>query len=133
MDFLWCPKKEENEGGDQIDISGEYDSKEGSSLLVAFERCEGYSYCKTPGEIDTWLRRKFILTVTNEAFLLKDEFEESDRVRRISTLKWHVVSPQVRSEYVMKIKITDLNLQDEIWNVAAGTEEDSTFSFDSNS
>ena len=88
---------------EDVQIQGDYDSASGQRLIVAFERCEGKSYCESPSNIDTWLRRKFIMTVQNEEIFMKSVIDKNRRVNRLATLKWHVVSPQMRTEYVHSV------------------------------
>jgi len=73
MDRLRCPKED-------LVISGDYNSKAGNTLLIVFERCEGKDYCKSKEEIDAWLVRKFLVTVTNQKNFLKDVFDPDKRI-----------------------------------------------------
>jgi len=60
-------------------IRGDSSSQTGSTLLLAFERCdsgEDSTGCKQSGEIDQWLRRKFLITVTNEVTFSAPSNEE---------------------------------------------------------
>jgi hypothetical protein len=78
--------------------------------LIAFERCVGKTFCKRAGQIDDWLRRKFIMTVQNEILFKKDVIAKTQMIETLSSLKWHIVSPQIRNEYVHKLSRTSLNL-----------------------
>ena len=49
-------------------IQGDFNSQKGKSLQVVFERCKENppgNQCHSKDKIDKWLRRKFIITVTN--------------------------------------------------------------------
>ena len=105
MENLRCPKGE-------LKIMGDYDSAAGESLLVAFERCEGKPICESRENIDRWLQRKFILTVQNQEIFKKSVIDESSRLTKLASIKWHIVSPQMRTEYSHSVRITKLNLAD---------------------
>lgn len=63
---------------------------------------------------------------------MKSVIDESTRLTKLSTIKWHIVSPQMRTEYSHSIRITKLNLSDEIWDVGSSIEEDLIFDIDYN-
>ena len=63
---------------------------------------------------------------------MKSVIDKDSRLNKLATLKWHVVSPQMRTEYVHSIQVTELDLSDEIWDIGSSSEVDHSFLIDYN-
>ena len=65
---FWCfdaERMEEEYNPPQIEIQGDYNSNKARHLKIMFEKCDPElnpeGFCKTESEINTWLKRKFII------------------------------------------------------------------------
>ena len=55
-----CLKKED------LAIWGDYNSASTQQIAIKFKMCQDHDYCESEENIRKWLRRKFIVVVTNE-------------------------------------------------------------------
>lgn len=94
--------------------------------MLLFEKCkpkEGSDViCKSEAEINSWLKRKFIVTMTNQRRFLLEKFTEGKIVEEART-EWIPFNSQLREEKVYKISISNLELQDRIWQWGGWTKE----------
>ena len=96
----------------EYDIYGDYDSVAASHLVIQFEKCSGEG-CKSEAEIETFLRRKFILTMENQESFNNDDYSDN-KIQRVSKTIWYMVNSQYRSEYINEMQVTQMELQDSI-------------------
>ena len=101
--------------------------------MIQFEKCDPTlrSTCKDEDEILRWLRRKFILTYTNQRRFRIQNYDEKKVVEEART-NWIPINSQLREEIVFKMEITELTLEDErVWlSFGLGQQPDNeTFMF----
>ena len=86
-----------------------------------FEKCNSEALgrpCKTDDEINDWLRFKYIVALENERFFVQDKFDE-ERISGVSHISWYAITPlDKRSDYVRMINLSDVVLNDDIYDVA---------------
>ena len=94
--------------------------------MIVFEKCNSTVLgraCKTEDEINDWLRFKYIVALENERFFVQDKFDE-ERIAGVSHLSWYSITPLgQRSDYVRMINLSDVVLNDDIYDVASKNEE----------
>ena len=96
-------------------------------MKIVFEKCDitkrpRRAKCKTEAEIDAWMQEKSLILVINEARFIQHNFGP-DRVERKSSLIWHSLNNDVRTDRVMMITRSNLRLADSIYNVAGLMDE----------
>ena len=110
----------------QFDIIGNYNTDKANNIMIVFEKCNSEALgraCKTDDEINDWLRFKYIVALENERFFVQDKFDE-ERIKGVSHLSWYSVTPlNQRSDYVRMINLSDVVLNDDIYDVANQNEE----------
>ena len=62
---------------EEISIKGNYVTREGSTLMVVFEKCSERTSdkCKTEEEIEAWLEFKYILVFENNKAFSQRSFD----------------------------------------------------------
>ena len=60
--------------------------------------------CKSDEEIEAFLKRKFLLTLTNNKALNITEYETDSMFKEQSHLRWTPIYPKLRKEIVNQIK-----------------------------
>ena len=105
----------------QFDITGNYNTDKANNIMIVFEKCNseilGRS-CKTDIEIDEWLKFKYIVVLENERFFVQDKFD-AERMSGISHLSWYSLTLLgQRSDYVRMINLSDVVLNDFIYDLA---------------
>ena len=78
--------------GEQLDLHGDYNSGIVTHFGVHLERCnpDVRPDCKPDDEITQWLKRKFIITITNNERFNPNDYSD-DKVVQESVLIWHPV------------------------------------------
>ena len=81
-------------------LSGDYNSQSVSHLNIQFERCNSEeNECMEDEEITEWLRRKFILTLSNEYNFYQGEYDDQ-KIKNYAKIKWYPINSQQRIEYI---------------------------------
>ena len=79
---------------------GGYTTQATQNVMVVFDKCDRtIRSCKSETDINKWLENKYIVHVENIKRFIQHEFED-ERIEMASSLKWHPVSPDVRSDTV---------------------------------
>lgn len=68
--------------------------------------------CKSEEEITRWLRRKFLLTLTNQKRFEQDNYDHDEMIHHVSHLKWNPIASTVRKELVNEIRVQEIQAQD---------------------
>ena len=114
-----------------LDMYGDYDAFSASNFYVAFVRCtpETGLKCKSDQEFAEWLSLKYFLTITNEKKFISHEFGEDSRISKLSKPKWYPLQPESRVDYVEKLQIKEMEMDDSLWNLFGSTYIDKDVGF----
>ena len=66
-------------------------------------RGEDETPCKSEEEIESWLRRKFLLTLNNQKRFDVDNYNHEEMIDHVSHLRWNPISSTLRKEIVNEI------------------------------
>lgn len=77
---------------DEPVLMGDWNSAAAKQLVIRFEMCSGRDDCKSEAFIKDWMKRKFIVTLSNEASFNKHKVRDRKVVKE-SVLTWYVLSP----------------------------------------
>ena len=66
-------------------------------------RGEDETPCKSEEEIENWLRRKFLLTLSNQKRFDVDNYNHEEMIDHVSHLRWNPISSNLRKEIVNEI------------------------------
>ena len=94
---------------EQINIQGDYQSDRATQLMIHIVKCnnetrgEGEPPCKSDQEIEGWLRRKFLLTLTNQKRFEPENYDHDEMIIDVSHLKWYPIQSNLRKEIVNEI------------------------------
>ena len=88
-----------------LDVSGNFNSNSIRHLQIHLVKCDSSirGDCKSDEEITEWLRRKFIIVMTNNERFDSTVYTD-DRVVRESLFYWHPVKSTLREEIVNPIQ-----------------------------
>ena len=103
-------------------LQGDYNAAKTRSIVIEFQKCEKKAYCKSDTEIKDWLKRKFILTYTNRKRFQIEEFNNQKIIDEAKTT-WIPINSQLREDVVFQLQVTNLQLQDRIWQWGSLTTE----------
>ena len=92
-----------------------------------FEKCNSTTYegpgeCKSDEDIKLWLARKFVVINMNQ-IRFSTAFYDDQKVTREARFVWIPFNTQLREEIVYKVQLTDLDLQDSLYQFSGLTEE----------
>lgn len=106
-------------------LMGNYNSESAAYMKVVFDKCDSSKRkCKSESEIESFLRSKYIVTLTNERVFIQHKFGE-EKVQAYSKITWYPLATSVRTEYVKEVKTFDVILNDSIFSVGHLLEEES--------
>ena len=114
---LLCPKDL-----DDIQIKGNYDTSEGSNLMIVFEKCDPVLRakaglkCKTENQIEEWLQFKYILIIENGIQFVEHKFE-GERIEANSAITWYPLASKGRIDIVRMITRSDMMLNDHVYRI----------------
>ena len=100
---------------DGINVFGDYNSPKARQFVLLFEKCDNSTYegvCKSEEQINSWVRRKFVLIAHNDMRFSTRDFNDKTKVAKELRLEWIQINTQQREEQVYKVQLTDLSLQD---------------------
>lgn len=101
-------------------IAGNFNTGIGANLMVVFERCVGNTSeglpCKSPAEIEEWMRFKYIFTLENEVKFVQHLIDAESMVKQ-SVASWYSLVSVLRVDSVKMLKRISVNLQDEVYSV----------------
>ena len=89
-----------------VQLQGDYNSVRAQSLVLNFEKCQNSTsgtICKSPEDIDMWLRRKFVLVNSNRMRFSTRDYKSRSKIAKESHLSWIPINSQLREEVVYKI------------------------------
>ena len=104
-------------------IAGNYNTDKGSTLMVAFERCDTRlrTKCKSDKEIRDWLQERWFLIMENDKEFSQREFDH-DSVTMASFVYWYKMSPDYNIDYVREVERQKFSLNDSFWNLGSITQ-----------
>ena len=79
-------------------IKGDYNSQAVQHLTIQFEKCAGDDGCADEKEIIQWLKRKFILTLSNEYNFYQGLYSK-EKIQQYSKINWYPIDSQRRGEF----------------------------------
>ena len=104
---------------DSLEIQGDYNSPRTRSFVLLFERCNNETFtdgvCKSDEEITAWLARKFVVVNFNQMRFSTREYASNQKVSEEARFEYIPVNSQIREEAVYKVRLTDLELQDDYY------------------
>ena len=100
-----------------VRLAGNFDSGAASNFMMVVETCrnetakpKGFE-CKSPEEISKFLTSKYILMVQNQRKFIQHRFD-GNRVTEESNLRWFLVNPRARTDFVLKMQRTGIGMND---------------------
>ena len=98
-------------------MTGDYNSDIAESINIQLKKCDSElrTDCKSEEEITQWLRRKFIIVVTNNERFEPTTYTDDERVVQESTMIWYPVKSTIRESISNEIEVTNLILNDNKW------------------
>ena len=86
---------------------------------MGFEKCDRTkrSTCKSDEELESWLHRKFMIILENQARFASNAYgvnESNGRIVRESVVTWYPIGTDLdnREEILNNVKVTEVTMQD---------------------
>ena len=116
---------------ERLVVHGDYNSARTRNLVLALELCDQEKRtkegdprrCKSDEEINRWLRGKYLVLYHNSRRFRVEEYGEGKIVEESRT-RYIPLNSQLREDYVYKVQLTDLQLQDARFSISAFTQDD---------
>ena len=103
----------------ELKMFGRYETQATQNIMVVFELCDpDVRSCKSEADIKKWMEFKYIIHVENIKRFIQHDFDD-ERIEMASVLKWHSVSPDVRTDTVNIIQRQNMIMNDYRMNVGS--------------
>ena len=102
---------------ENIKLQGDYNSDKASLFKITMQRCDPQArrpeekLCKPEDEITEWIKRKFIVVLTNQQRFDIEEIGSEATIISESRLTWFPIASQSREEAVNNVEMTEIELQ----------------------